>query len=940
MNRRSLNVRWRASSLVSAQKSLFTLIVELLLILAIAGAGWVAAQTGGGDDVYLPITVSDGSSGSIFYLSPDGNDSADGRSAATAWATFDRAWDDIYPGDTLILLDGVYRQSLWPNERDGEPGNPIIVRAQNDGKAIIDGEGVRVPIQLGQAWPGRVGNWYVIEGVVARNGDRVPDDNERLEGSGSVIFLPGHNNVLRRVSAYDASPDDNSIIITFDARGSHNTVEDCVAAGTGRKAIMIYGSDYNVVRRCVAMWTRFDGRNTRTWPWGENIDIYNADNNLIENSISLGHVPKYGITIRANADHVSASHNRILGSMALYSGKDLDGNYLKWECPPPGNDPDDICLDIEGNPGYRVGLKFFGTGLIQNNIIRDVLMMGNASYGLSVNGNPTNTTMDHITIRDNDIPSGSDLIENMSTGSNTISNSFIEGTSHLGEGARLEHRYVDGVLTNEPLWPWPMEQRIQDELAFSLTDFVSSIDPAIRAPSPSKPINIPTNTPTPLKPVADVATIPTVHIPRVSPGDPYEAAITWFGRVDPNNNYADLRFLHDDESLKVVAHVIDRRLWYDESADVTSLTDWDAVSLFLDTGGERYRFDAQVKHWQDDEDYRAAFVQSNGAWELSSIAFATDTFARDASFNNNTDNRGWSVKFTIPFSSLAGVSSPPARGDTWRVAAVVHDRDGATTPIATSTWPSAMSETNANTWGWLVFDQARHNFTPTINRSITTVRHGLDGRSVEDAHVGGHSNCGEDFNSNFFDGWGDANYAGYAQINIQNQWDIADWPCFSKFYVTFPLPAAPPGKVLVSATLTLHQFGNAWGESGVEPSWIQVSTVAEDWNEGTLTWNNAPLPMENVSGTWVEPMSESLEWPGVAWDWDVSRAVAQAYQTSQPLRLVMYSPDGHYHSGKYFSSSDVDDENADARPTLVMRWGQPIDMGEWLNSFVPIMIVN
>jgi hypothetical protein len=44
-----------------------------------------------------------------------------------------------------------------------------------------------------------------------------------------------------------------------------------------------------------------------------------------------------------------------------------------------------------------------------------------------------------------------------------------------GEGARLTHRYVDGVLTNEPLWPWPMEDRIQAELGFSVTELMTDL---------------------------------------------------------------------------------------------------------------------------------------------------------------------------------------------------------------------------------------------------------------------------------------------------------------------------------------------------------------------------------------------------------------------------------------------------------------------------------
>jgi hypothetical protein len=202
------------------------------------------------------------------------------------------------------------------------------------------------------------------------------------------------------------------------------------------------------------------------------------------------------------------------------------------------------------------------------------------------------------------------------------------------------------------------------------------------------------------------------------------------------------------------------------------------------------------------------------------------------------------------------------------------------------------------------------------------IRHNLNGASVVDADVGGGSNCGQAVDPDFFDEWGDSNYAGEGDLNVQNQGDVADWPCFSKYYVTFPLDAIPSGKVILSATLALHQFGNAGYEPGdALRSLIQVLTVAEDWDEATLTWNNAPLAVENVSRAWVDPLSSFPGWPGVPREWDVSLAVAEAYASGSPLRLAMYSADYAYHSGKYFVSSDTGDWNAVGRPTLTVVWG-------------------
>lgn len=152
---------------------------------------------------------------------------------------------------------------------------------------------------------------------------------------------------------------------------------------------------------------------------------------------------------------------------------------------------------------------------------------------------------------------------------------------------------------------------------------------------------------------------------------------------------------------------------------------------------------------------------------------------------------------------------------------------------------------------------------------------------------------------------------------------MADWPCFAKYYVTFPLDGIPSGKVIISATLTLHQFGNAGEPGQAQPSWIQALVASADWQENTITWNNALPAYENIGGAWVEPLAEHPGWPGVPRRWDVSYAVARAYSRGEPLRLVLYSADSAYHSGKYFVSSDTGDWNSEGRPRLEVVWGNP-----------------
>jgi hypothetical protein len=91
-----------------------------------------------------------------------------------------------------------------------------------------------------------------------------------------------------------------------------------------------------------------------------------------------------------------------------------------------------------------------------------------------------------------------------------------------------------------------------------------------------------------------------------------------------------------------------------------------------------------------------------------------------------------------------------------------------------------------------------------------------------------------------------------------------------------------------------------------------------------LTWNNAPLALENVSAAWVDPLDSFPGWPGVPREWDVSRAVGEAYAAGTSLRLALYEDDWAYHSGKYFVSSDAGDWNEVGRPTLTVTWGRAV----------------
>ena len=407
----------------------------------------------------------------------------------------------------------------------------------------------------------------------------------------------------------------------------------------------------------------------------------------------------------------------------------------------------------------------------------------------------------------------------------------------------------------------------------------------------------------------------------------WNTAIFWFGRVTPTENYVDVRVGYNDHHVYVRLATFDRRLWYDRSPSPDDLTAWDGATVYLRLddaigdalGADCYRFEAQLTWWGPRESHQASYRGDSGNWAMATVPFTTTSSWRGSAPNDDADDRGWVLEYVIPFDSL-GLDGPSPQRTAWSLALGLHDRDDAEgTPMADKVWPEAMEPRQPSTWGHLVFGMPVYGPPFVIPVETLTIRHGLDGSIVSDADVGGSSTCGEGID--FWTEWGETNYAGKGFLNIQNQGDVADWPCYSKYYITFPLDDLQPDRVVLSATLTLHKFGQAGAPGQAYPSLIQVLTVAEDWDEATLTWNNAPLAVENVAATRVEPVPDP-GWPGTPFTWDVTGAVAEAHAAGEPLRLALYSADTAYHSGKYFVSSDSTIQ--EGRPTLRISMGAPL----------------
>lgn len=424
---------------------------------------------------------------------------------------------------------------------------------------------------------------------------------------------------------------------------------------------------------------------------------------------------------------------------------------------------------------------------------------------------------------------------------------------------------------------------------------------------------------------------PLIHVPPLQKVDVLDqAAVFWFGQISPSSNSIDVRIGHTPSELVVYLAIFDRRLWHDDAPTAATLTDWDAVTLLLSRpapsvgDGPRWRMVAQMNFSQTPAAAQVVEQWSNGKWVASTIPLTSFSGWRGERLNDDTDDRGWAQTFQIPLTAL-GLPAQP-EGAILRMGLIVHDRDQRTgTAEPPQVWPNGMNANDPATWGALQIGQPQRQPPAVQPSGAVTIRRPTErDPSVPDADVGGVAGnlCGDNTRS-FWDIWPNSNWGHAADANVQNQIDTSDWPCYARYYVTFPLQQVPAGKVIVEATLTLHQYGNSGSFDKAQRSWIQVLRAGGAWDEDTITWNNAPQALENVAAIWVTPVQSMPPWPGVPWEWDVSKAVADAYAEGQPVHLVLYSADSNYHSGKLFVTSDTGDWNAAGRPALHVVWGEP-----------------
>ncbi len=442
--------------------------------------------------ILLSISLSS-AYGAVYYIAPDGSDKNNG-SSDSPWATFAHAMTALTAGDTLIIKDGTYKQSLNVTV-SGTSSAYITIQAENEGSVIIDGEGVRIPCEISSQ------SYINLQGFTCAN------------SSGSVVDIGNSSYInLYRIFAHDAADGGNYNV--FEISYSNNVLlEDCAGWGIGRKIYLAYETEYVTFRRCYARWKDY----TIGTAQGVIISIYGSDNTIVENCVFTTEPTtkiSKGISVWANTYNDSANNNKIYGNVIydVTSGYGIILSSAKYNI--YGNK---IVNNVLLNTKYGLRQAADSTLTVSALTIVDTYSSGVTVY--TVPGNPYNSDFEvYGTLKNTAIISSGGYgiyLDANSDGSPILFNNFnslynnssgnyggnanagsydvyispnydtttygkgaylmvpdtLKGRGENGEdiGAEILYQYVNGELTSNRLWPWPMEDRICAETGYSVT---------------------------------------------------------------------------------------------------------------------------------------------------------------------------------------------------------------------------------------------------------------------------------------------------------------------------------------------------------------------------------------------------------------------------------------------------------------------------------------
>lgn len=163
-----------------------------------------------------------------YYVKSSGNNNNSGTNWSSAWQTINHAGSNANMGDTVIISNGIYNESV-SIKSNGSLNNPIVFQAYDNNNVIIDGSGYSFCFAL-------TNNQYIqIHGFILKN----------ATNSGIGLFGVSQFNII--TSNTICSNTAYGIILSGDEVNNNLLLGNHVIGN--QIGIMIDNGDYNTVNR-------------------------------------------------------------------------------------------------------------------------------------------------------------------------------------------------------------------------------------------------------------------------------------------------------------------------------------------------------------------------------------------------------------------------------------------------------------------------------------------------------------------------------------------------------------------------------------------------------------------------------------------------------------------------------------------------------------------
>jgi hypothetical protein len=276
-------------------------------------------------------------------------------------------------------------------------------------------------------------------------------------GVDSTAVVRGQHCTIQRVVAWSTEPADGGIENIVDVGSSNNLLEDLGAFGYARKTLAMGargGQGPNTCRRC---WVEHNGS-----PYGsaegnptDPVDLgYNQDNVTMENVIGRRNILSSATEPEAPLHAYSTRNSALLGSIVYATNQD--------------NIETSMMLNITAESGSHAGSGHVTTNFLLQDVVLLAAPVHEHLKGMVIDGgkgSSGNVAKNVVAVA----PQGLGTCSNDGWacsnlyGGRTLAEA-LKGKTIYEVAPGTCYRYKDRVLTNEPLWPWPMTQRIQAAL--------------------------------------------------------------------------------------------------------------------------------------------------------------------------------------------------------------------------------------------------------------------------------------------------------------------------------------------------------------------------------------------------------------------------------------------------------------------------------------------